>query len=219
MDDSAKAGICGCCFVAIVIIAAVWVSWAFETISPIEYGIVYNTISKSIDTSKVYDGGWHYVGFTSSFLKFPATIQNVEFTNYAGAESRPIANARTQEGLSVTLHISFQYKLMRDNVGDLYNDFTNQYERTFITRARGAIIEESSKYNSAEYWTNRKVIGAAMKKLVNEKLKEAFATCESLQILSIDFPEQREDAIINSQVTKEINNQKKQEQEAAEVRA
>ena len=183
MEDSAKVGVCGCCFAAIIIIAAILVSWAFETISPIEYGIVYNTLSKTIDTSKVYDGGWHYVGLTSSFLKFPATIQNVEFTNYPGAESVPIANVRTQEGLSVTLHIAFQYKLMKDKVGDLYNGFTNQYERTFITRARGAIVEESSKYNSAEYWTNRKVIGANMLKLVNEKLQEAFATCESLQIL------------------------------------
>jgi len=47
---------------------------AVETIAPIEYGIIYNTISKSIEKDNVYDGGWHYVGLTSSFLKFPATL-------------------------------------------------------------------------------------------------------------------------------------------------
>jgi len=187
MEDSQKVGMCACCFVTLVVLAAIFVSMAVETIAPIEYGIIYNTISKSIEKENVYDGGWHYVGLTSSFLKFPATIQNVEFSNLSGAESFPIS-ARTREGLTVTLHISFQYKLMKDKIGDLYNDFTTQYEKTFITRARGAIIEESSKYNSGEYWTNRKAIGASMLKTINERLNVAFATCESLQILSIDLP-------------------------------
>jgi len=121
----------------------------------------------------------------------------VEFSNLSGAESLPIS-ARTREGQTVTLHISFQYKLMKSKIGDLYNDFTTQYEKTFITRARGAIIEESSKYNSGEYWTNRKAIGASMQKTINERLSVAFATCESLQILSIDLPAQREAEIVTS---------------------
>ena len=175
----------------------VYVSFAFSTISPIQYGILYNTISKTIDPSKVYDGGWHYTGITSSFLTFPATIQNIEFTDYKGAESAPL-QARTEEGLTVTLSLSLQYKLVKSSVGKLYESYTDKYESNFIRIARGAIIEEAAKYNSAEYWTNRRAIGAAMRKLINERLATAFATCESIQILSVDLPSSREQAIINS---------------------
>lgn len=193
-------------------------SFAFSTIAPIQYGILYNTISKTIDSSKVFDGGWHYTGITSSFLTFPATIQNVEFTDYKGADSAPL-QARTEEGLTVTLSLAFQYKLVKASVGQLYEAYTDKYESNFIRIARGAIIEEAAKYNSAEYWTNRKAIGAAIKKLINDRLATAYATCESIQILSVDLPASRESAIVNSQVTKQINNQKQYEQEATQGRA
>jgi hypothetical protein len=218
MESGQKVAICGCCAVLAVIGVIVFASFAFETIAPIEYGIIYNNLSKRIDGSKVYEGGWHYTGITSSFLKFPATIQNVEFTSYKGAESAPL-EARTQEGLTITMDLSFQYKLVKDKVGDLYNNFTDKYEDSFIRIARGALIEESAKHNSAEYWENRKVIGQQMKNIINERLETAHATCESIQILSVELPEKREAAIIKSQVEKQINQQKLYEQEATEVRA
>lgn len=72
--DSDRAKGAGTCCILLLVAAYVLVSWSFETVSPIEYGVMYNEISKTLDTENVYTGGWYYTGFTSSFVKLPATI-------------------------------------------------------------------------------------------------------------------------------------------------
>jgi hypothetical protein len=44
------------------------------TVEPIEYGIVYNAITKTVDTDNVYPGGWYFIGPVMSFVTFPATL-------------------------------------------------------------------------------------------------------------------------------------------------
>ena len=61
-----------------------------STVEPIEYAIKYDTISKSIEKGKVYDGGWYFIGLTSEFRTFPATLINMDFTKYPGANRGPI---------------------------------------------------------------------------------------------------------------------------------
>lgn len=57
---------------------------------PIEYGIKYNAITKKVDTSKVYTGGWYLIGPFNSFETFPSTLVNMDFSDYQGAASTPL---------------------------------------------------------------------------------------------------------------------------------
>ena len=103
--------------VAIVLIIGA-VAYCAGTIEPIAYGLKYNTISKNIDPSFVYEGGWYIIGPFNSFIQFPRTMVNLDFTNFPGAKSTPL-QARS-EGLPITLSFSFQYKLLKDDIPDLY---------------------------------------------------------------------------------------------------
>ena len=50
---------CGvCCLLTILIFVLVSVG----TVEPIEYGIVYNSITKTVNTEHVYKGGWYFIG-------------------------------------------------------------------------------------------------------------------------------------------------------------
>ena len=61
--------LCGCCcVVASLIVGIIGLVWCAGTVEPIQYGLKYNTISKNIDSSEVYEGGWYIIGPFSKFI-------------------------------------------------------------------------------------------------------------------------------------------------------
>ena len=106
----------------------------FDTLEPNEWGIAYSRTSVSIDSSRVYGGGRHYIGLFSYFIKFPTTLQSIEFSNRTSATSAPL-RTRTKEGLSLNLHISFQYRLLDDELVQLFERWNVGYEQSFIRRS------------------------------------------------------------------------------------
>jgi len=59
--------------------------------------------------SKAYIGGIHFLGVGHSFIKYPKTVQTIEFSEERAANGASI-KSRTLDGLEVILEISFQYK-------------------------------------------------------------------------------------------------------------
>ena len=86
-----------------IIFATMW-----HSVEPTEYGMAYNSITKTINTEHVYDGGLYFLGFFKSFIKFPWTvIPNIEFTDAGAKFGNPAIETRTSEGLALKLHVSF----------------------------------------------------------------------------------------------------------------
>jgi hypothetical protein len=86
------------------------------TVEPIEYGIVYNSLTKTVDSKKVYKGGWYLIGPINSFITFPATYVNLDFADFAGATNRPLV-VKDSDGQEIRLSFSIQYELQEENVG------------------------------------------------------------------------------------------------------
>ena len=63
-----------------VIVATIVLAMSFGAIEPTEYGILYNKISKNIDSHNVQEGGLQFIGPFTSLVKFPRTHQVVEFS-------------------------------------------------------------------------------------------------------------------------------------------
>ncbi len=103
----------------------------FSSLEATEYGIDYSWISKTVIfylilkiSPQVYQNGLHHIGFGHSFIKFPKTVQTIEFSKEKNA-NRAAVESRTLDGLEVTLEISFQYLLQQDNLYKLYNLYKN----------------------------------------------------------------------------------------------
>jgi len=75
------------------------------TIEPIEYGISYNSISKKTDENNVYPGGWYMIGPFTSFLTFPSTLVNIDWTDYTGAQRGPLT-VRDNDGQDIRFAFS-----------------------------------------------------------------------------------------------------------------
>jgi len=62
--------VCGICWLLIALIVLLV---SIGTVEPIEYGIIYNALTKKVDKEKVYPGGWYFIGPINSFITFAST--------------------------------------------------------------------------------------------------------------------------------------------------
>ena len=103
----------------------------FATLEATEFGLNYSWISKNISPN-IKENGLYFIGIGHSFIKFPKTVQTIEFSNQKTANKGPI-QSRTSDGLEVTLEISFQYILQKDQIYKLYTKYGSNYNYIFQT--------------------------------------------------------------------------------------
>ena len=94
-------------FLGIILLAFSW-----DTVEPIEFGLKCNSITKSCNQNTIFTGGRYLVGPFNYFLSFPSTLQTIEFSSYKHSKADPL-KTRTAEGLTLGLHVSFQYQLLK----------------------------------------------------------------------------------------------------------
>lgn len=196
--DAKTKFICTACTIFSLIVTTM-IAMSFGVVEPTEYGILYNSVSKTIDENNIYGGGLQYVGVFNSMLTFPAVNKVIEFSEQATAKSKPL-NTRTKEGLALKIHLAFQYKLDKNNLPKLYRLVGTDYEGLFLRIAADVILQEAGKYAAPEYWKSRQIVGEKLKTAVDERLKLAHASCTGLMLLKIDLPDSYENAIVDTQI-------------------
>ena len=147
-----------CCTVTSIcglLVLLIFLLISIGTVEPIEYGIVYNAITKKVDTEKVYPGGWYFIGPFNSFITFPATLVNMDFTEFPDAQSKPLV-VKDNDGQEIRLSFSIQYKLQQDNVGKLYSEFQKGYETTFISYIDSVVRKIVGDFGNEDFWKKRK---------------------------------------------------------------
>ena len=148
-----------------------------DTVEPTEYALKYSSISRKPDYTFVYTGGWYIIGPFNKFLTFPATEVNLDFANLEGAKSTPITT--TVEQSSVTISFSLQYKLIKDQIPNMYRDQNMKYENKIITVAK-SINEVSSSLDITidGFWTNRTYVEKQIQEFLDSKFESsAFSNC------------------------------------------
>jgi regulator of protease activity HflC (stomatin/prohibitin superfamily) len=216
LDEDSRVKItCGLGTVAAMVLALIISIGALE---PVEYGLKYNKITKNVDGRHVYHGGLHVIGFWNEFVKFPSTVCNVEFSQYKLAQSPPL-KLRTKEGLDMTLHISFQYHLTRNETMQLYALANTRYEPFIIRNARDVLLRSAADYNGTAWWLSRSAVGEEMLDLLRERLRPSHVEVVDLQLLIIELPDKYESSIVNTQVQKQLRKTRMMEQQATAIRA
>lgn len=201
--------------VALIIVIGFAFMW--DSVEPTEYGMTYNSITKTAGIDHIYEGGLYFVGPFKHFIKFPATVTHIEFSDRPNRNAPPL-ETRTKEGLGLILHVSFQYRLYREDIPKLYRLTNVRYEETFIRQAKNVILEEASEYNAPDYWEKRSEIGAAIGKKLNQTLSGTYTSVVAFQMIQIDLPDSYEDSIVQTQVEVQRKATKRYEQTATTIR-
>lgn len=186
-----------CCFITLLVtIILLAVSWA--TLSPQEYGLKYNGVTKTMDDDQVYSSGRIYVGVGGSFYKFPRKLTYVEFSTSKGNA----LDVWSADGQQVFVEASFYYQLRGDKIHDLFYTYGTSIDRVVRYMAAETLRNVATLYETEDFFTNRSAIDDTMTQSLQTRLAaDAFASVVQFNLLSIDVPNNFDAAIINKVIT------------------
>eukprot|EP00451_Oxyrrhis_marina_P000922 CAMPEP_0204276318 /NCGR_PEP_ID=MMETSP0468-20130131/27827_1 /ASSEMBLY_ACC=CAM_ASM_000383 /TAXON_ID=2969 /ORGANISM="Oxyrrhis marina" /LENGTH=305 /DNA_ID=CAMNT_0051252897 /DNA_START=24 /DNA_END=941 /DNA_ORIENTATION=- len=170
-----------------------------------ELGLDYSSITKVVSPT-TYRAGRYWLGIGHYFLKFPATVQTVEFatTRKLNAPGGEDIRSRTKDGLEVQLEISFQYKIEPNNITRLFQTYGFMYEPIIVRMAVDELTTAATLYNASTFFTNRTEIGSEMAASIDRLLSaQAFVTVPFFQLRTVKLPTKFEDAIQDTEVKKQ----------------
>jgi|SaaInlStandDraft_4_1057021.scaffolds.fasta_scaffold02459_6 hypothetical protein len=184
--------------VSIVIIATVASSYWYVQYH--QYAIEVNTYNGP-KYSKTYTEGRYFLTLDKKFTYFPSTFQYVNFVSDTFADN----------GLEYELYIRFFYELPEENIGDIYNRFSNNYDSRVVNNAKQLVKNVASEFSVDDYQNNRTYIENVLGDELEIHLMntvEVNAPSEYFEITTIVYPQTLTDASLQSAVTLQENQQK-----------
>ncbi len=191
-------------------------------IAPNQYGIGVTGITNKIELDQVYENGLHYRPF-GTFILYPANLVSVEFANVAEDDSAPDPigrqEVRSQDGLDVSFRINFNYRLIKEEIIPLYQDFNNRWQQEIIDIARGALRTASGQFTAIQFFNNVSMIQESLRVALDKALSSAHAKLAFFQLKGVKLPDAFEAALERVQTSQQQIEVAEYEQEEARVRA
>ncbi len=173
---------------------------SFASISPLELGIrvdtLYYTVAKD---AGVYGPGLYFTGLTGNLIKYPTSLQIMEFKD-DGLADGPALSTWSNDGQLLSLDMSIFYKVDKDRIFDIFERYEWRWRGPLIRRVWGAVKTETTKHITLEYFENREIIKASLFNATNAVLKAEGFILESLQLRQVTIPDDFEKAIQDKQV-------------------
>lgn len=192
------------------IIAAGLVGGSFKSVAPLEYGLLQNTISKELNTKRVYSSGRYFIGPSYKFITYPRQATTIVLG--VGGDSGSVVLPSSQ----VTMECSLQYQLIPTGLATLYSAFGTAYTSRFIGFASNALFNGLSSFTAQDFYQNR----AQVEKAGFAALQAAFlnnsATILNFQLRTVKLPVSTESSILTTllaqQTTQTATNIQKQQE-------
>lgn len=175
-----------------IIVGSILGGLSFKQVGVNAYGLKRNLITNEVDPT-VYSSGLHFVGFWNEFIVFPSTWTTVEFTPADTANDIPIS-VQTKNGLLVSIDTSFQFRLRKSDLYQLFSEYGTEYLSYVEAVARSALREIVGDYNAETLYANRSVVNAAMQTSLLTALS-TIVEVGDFQLRTIDFPDSFQAAV------------------------
>jgi len=181
--------ILGACFILFILIPSIVLfSVSFSRLEATEVGLDYNHNQYQV-SKQVYNSGLYMLGLGHSFIKFPTTLQTVDF------EGGSQITCFTSDGLPVQLSLSFQYKISAGNIYDLYMTYGLSYETVYEDFALHTIAEVSTQFSAYQFFNEPTAISVYLLKALQDSFTGIYSSVEYLQLKSVGLPDVFEQAI------------------------
>jgi regulator of protease activity HflC (stomatin/prohibitin superfamily) len=162
--------ICISLVAVIIVVTAILIAISFASLDYNEYGLDYNSFTKTIDPVP-YTNGRYLLGIGHSFLVFPRAVQTMEFSFDRSADGPPLYS-RTEDGLEVIIEISFQYHFMPEKLYDVYMLYVDNYNQVLRNVAMDVLTDMATHYTAYNFFMDRQKIGTEMQEKLNAVLTE-----------------------------------------------
>ena len=165
-------------------------SGAFKTIKAGEKGVIFRKFGGGVDTTKVFEQGFHIIAPWNTMKTYNVRIQEVFLE-----KMEVLAN----NGLSITMDLSLRYNLLPGKVAVLHDKIGEDYRRAIvIPEIRSATREVIGKYSPEElYSAKREVIQQEISGKMREALAKKYIIMDAVRIRNIALPLTIREAIEN----------------------
>lgn len=185
--------------------------------SKIEYyetGLKMQRSTSEVDRSVTYGTGNHFIGPDYTFRKFQTSLnyfeQSMEVWTRSGDDDA---------GTSVEITVSFQYKLQKENLGDLYSLVALNYEPLVKSKAIDAIKNTAPLFGVDSYLTQRQRVEASLRSNVSLAVADVYADVYDFQLNFVSLEDDYRLSRLTAAIQIESNYKEEYVQEAALVRA
>jgi len=215
------AGIAG--FATMATICLLYTS--ISTVGPTEYGILFNRLTGSVYSAHPRGAGIYFISPVLGFHYFPAYNRTLELSNKRWADgpsiecrTGPDENDPDSGGQPVTLHLSFVYRIRKEDISKIYQSFAMYYEQRLVMFARQAAGDIVQRFEPTLFWQNRKLAtDQLLKELKHELKREGFVQVHSIQLLGAAFNRKYEATIIGIQLATQARTTSQYRQQVVRV--
>lgn len=196
-------------FASVMIIAFVVPSIRYVSYN--EYAMKQNKFGE-VDLQTVYTQGRYVISFMYNLVKLPSTMQKINVT------STVFSNL----GLEFDIHIEVYYQLPIENLGEIYHQFSLNYENRITNIIKTTVKDIATSFNVDDYVINRTEVERTFSNDVHQKLQESIGVDIPVlyfRMLDIIFPQSVVDSSLASAIEIQTNQIRNYEQQVAVIEA
>jgi len=218
MNDALELGPKRVCAIALFVlfcaIGIPLISTAFEYVHYNELAFKKNTLTNTVDTTKVYTSGRYHVGPSVDMVRFQRTYQKVDFS---GDNALQVFNS---EGLSVELDASFYFKIQKESLKQMFSSYGTNILSKALAISESALKNSAIGFTIEQFLKNRAVITQTFNQNITDAMNSIFLKVDDhkFQLRKITFPDQIRYKYLDAAIVLQREKQYQFEQQAKLIR-
>jgi len=204
--------------IAVLVTIIVLIATSLHRLESDEYGIKYNTLTKSL-SENLSEEGLHSGPPGFRFIKFKSTYSTIEIPYDMGLEEY---NCVSKDGLLVKIELSFQYLPDKTKLTQIVQEYrdSERYRAAIIPAGVSAVNHGCGQFNIQSFQGERGRVSETMFQFLKQKLEGTNTTTGmhalaiDVQLKNVELPSRYENAVRAKQAAEEdielATNQRKQ---------
>ena len=198
-----------------VICILIMVPLGYQYVEWNEFAIRKNVASNKVDYENVYGNGQYFWGLARRAIKFKNTVNTVNFD----VKSDDALIIFTEAGLELEIDCSFQWVVIKDELGMLYKNYALTYPTQIESIARSILKNVAPQYELEDYYQQRDNITKSMYDSLKTGLREKMnVNVTFFQLNFVTLPNLVLNRLLNIAVQSQLNLKERYVQEAQIIR-
>jgi regulator of protease activity HflC (stomatin/prohibitin superfamily) len=212
--------------VAVVLLGVVFSAW--RSIRPGYVGIVFDKASHQVTTG-AREPGWAFINpFTEAIQEYPITIQTYSMIQQAiegSTAGDDSIKVQSKEGQQLNLDIVIQYQVIKDEAGQLYQDWggaeiTIVEDRVVRQYTRSQVPVVASKYGWEEITSSKRdAINAELSQVLSDEFGKRHLRLLSVAVREVHLPAALQQALDAKIAAQQAAEQQQFQLQQAQVKA
>jgi regulator of protease activity HflC (stomatin/prohibitin superfamily) len=212
--------------IAILLLGLMTSSW--RSISPGYVGIVFDKANHNV-TAGALEPGWAFINpFTQAIQQYPVTIQTYSMVQKSGegsSQDDDSIKVQSNEGQQINLDVVIQYQVVREEAGQLYQDWGGAdisavEDRVVRQYTRSQVPIVASKYGWEDITSSKRdVISTDISKVLDNEFKRRHLRLVSFGVREVHLPESLQKALDQKIQAQQAAEQQKYQLQQAQIKA